>query len=60
MLYATRDIEELDMYPDHVNAMTVEGLNSKSAIAAELAFRDDEINKLEDALEYYKDHYTVE
>lgn len=45
-LYEEREIDELDTYIDHVSAMTTEGLHSKSAIAAELAFRDEEINKL--------------
>lgn len=49
-LYAERDIEFLDMtsgyYSRHIMAMTAEGLNSKSAIAAELAHRDWLINNL--------------
>ena len=48
-LYNERDIEMLDMengyYTRHVMAMTGEGLNSKSAIAAELAYRDYIIDK---------------
>lgn len=40
-LYAERDIDDLgDHYAKHVSAMTTERLHSKSAIAAELAFRD--------------------
>jgi hypothetical protein len=40
-LYASRDIEPMiDTYIRHVDAMTGEGLHSKGAIAAELAFRD--------------------
>lgn len=43
-LYAERDIEELDnfgnLYSKHVSAMTSESLHSKSAIAAELGYRD--------------------
>lgn len=40
-LYAERDIiEQGDHYSRHVSAMTGEGLHSKSAIAAELAHRD--------------------
>jgi hypothetical protein len=40
-LYANRDAMALgQFYLDHVNAMTLEGLHSKSAIAAELAWRD--------------------
>lgn len=43
-LYAERDIEALDnfgnLYSKHVSAMTSESLHSKSAIAAELGYRD--------------------
>lgn len=43
-LYGERDLEFLDMtnnyYSRNIVAMTAEGLNSKSAIAAELAYRD--------------------
>lgn len=49
--YADRDIasEELNqLYIDHVLAMTSEGLDSKSDIAAELAYRDARIKFLED------------
>lgn len=50
-LYAEREIDVLDeeggFYATHINAMTAEGLNSKSAIAAELAYRDSLIVKLE-------------
>ena len=49
-LYAERDIEELETYCDHVSAMTSESLHSKSAIAAELAFRDSHIEFLENGL----------
>ena len=49
--YAERAIDELDFaggyYTRHVNAMTAEGLNSKSAIAAELAVRDFVIDSLQ-------------
>lgn len=39
--YASRDLEELGKYYfRHLNAMTREGLDSKSSIAAELAVRD--------------------
>lgn len=48
--YSERDICALDdcggLYSMHVNAMTHEGLDSKSDIAAELAFRDSEIIRL--------------
>lgn len=45
--YARRDIEGLGKhYTKHVSAMTSEGLHSKSDIAAELAWRDAEIERL--------------
>lgn len=50
--YAEREIDELDFagdyYTNHVMAMTAEGLNSKSAIAGELAFRDFTIDQMAD------------
>lgn len=50
-LYGERDVEELDevhnLYCKHINAMTTEGLHSKSSIAAELAWRDWKIMQLE-------------
>src|SRR5690606_10050097 len=50
-LYADRDPSELEpWYSQHVNAMTAEGLHSKSDIAAELAHRDRQIRELRDAL----------
>ena len=43
-LYAERDIDVIDeiggFYSKHVSAMTSESLHSKSAIAAELGYRD--------------------
>lgn len=49
--YAERSIIELDeiggYYTRHVMAMTKEGLNEKSDIAAELAYRDMKIDMLE-------------
>lgn len=46
--YAQRDIEDLGgFYMDNLNAMTAEQLHSKSAICAELAFRDKRIAELE-------------
>lgn len=49
-LYAERDIEALDnfggLYSKHVSAMTSEPLHSKSAIAAELGYRDMIISEL--------------
>ncbi len=48
--YAERDVMALDRaggyYSRHVRAMTAEGLQSKSDIAAELAWRDAEIERL--------------
>ena len=47
-LYAERDIEAQDQYYlDHIMAMTGEDLHSKSAIAAELAHRDIQIEALQ-------------
>lgn len=46
--YAPRDIIELGpLYLRHVSAMTGEGLHSKADIAAELAWRDAEIARLQ-------------
>ena len=46
-LYTERDIiEQGDYYSRHTSAMTGEDLHSKSDIAAELAHRDIEIDKL--------------
>lgn len=39
------------LYMDHVMAMTAEGLHSKSDIAAELAWRDSEIARLQALLD---------
>lgn len=50
-LYAERDIENLNTYPDHVYSMIAEELRGKSDIAAELAYRDSEIIKLKDTME---------
>jgi hypothetical protein len=50
-LYHQRDAEELgDYYIRHVGAMTAEGLHAKSDIAAELAHRDREIDRLRASL----------
>lgn len=47
-LYAKRDAEALgEHYISHVSAMTTEALHSKSDIAAELAWRDAYIERLE-------------
>ena len=60
-LYAERDLEMLDMtnnyYSRHVEAMTEEGLNSKSSIAAELAYRDWIIDEQQKELQKYKDRF---
>lgn len=60
-LYAERDLEMLDMannyYSRHVMAMTEEGLNSKSSIAAELAYRDWIIDEQQKELQKYKDQF---
>ena len=49
-LYGERDIEALDesggFYSQHIRAMTSESLHSKSAIAAELGYRDMLITEL--------------
>ena len=45
--YADRDPATLEPhYSEHVNAMTAEKLHEKSAIAAELAYRDKRIAEL--------------
>jgi hypothetical protein len=45
--YAHRNLANLEPhYSEHVSAMTAEGLHDKAAIAAELAFRDAEIERL--------------
>lgn len=45
--YARRDLRALGRYyTDHIQAMTTEGLDSKSDIAAELAHRDRQIADL--------------
>jgi uncharacterized small protein (DUF1192 family) len=58
--YGHRDIVELDQrgnyFGRHVSAMTEEGLHSKSDIAAELAWRDAEIDRLKDELANAGDH----
>jgi hypothetical protein len=60
--YTKRDIIELDKlgghYSRHVSVMTVEHLHSKSDIAAELAWRDAELARLREALEFYADPDT--
>ena len=45
--YGNRDLVSLgDCYTKHVSAMTTEALHAKSDIAAELAWRDCEIDRL--------------
>ena len=49
--YEQRDVEELgQFYTDHVLAMTAEDLHEKPDIAAELAYRDAEIERLRSAM----------
>lgn len=57
-LYAERDIlEQGQVYCDHVNAMTAERLHAKSDIAAELAHRDIEIERLEWLVKFWREHH---
>ena len=63
--YAVRDhVEQKEHYVRHVSAMTGEGLHAKSAIAAELAHRDIEIERLRAAAQqaraalHYMDCYS--
>jgi hypothetical protein len=58
-LYAERDImAQGQVYCDHVNAMTAEGLHGKSEIAAELAHRDTVIHHLRYLLTICSDEIT--
>lgn len=58
-LYDERDIVALgEHYTMHVQAMTDYGLHEKSDIAAELAYRDREIEKLTDA--YYDTQHQLD
>lgn len=51
-LYANRDAEALgELYARHVAAMTAEKLHDKGDIAAELAWRDMEIDRLQNLLD---------
>ena len=53
--YAERDCEAQGAYyMNHIMAMTTEKLHSKSDIAAELAHRDIEIDRLKNVVEEYK------
>lgn len=57
-VYAERDPMALgDYYVRHVAAMTSEELHAKAAIAAELAWRDEQIDRLLDALRSFNAHY---
>jgi len=55
--YDERDIMQLDeagdFYTNHVMAMTSEKLHSKSDIAAELGWRDMEIDRLKCMLDFH-------
>jgi hypothetical protein len=51
-LYADRDPDQLEPhYYRHIMAMTAEDLHRKSAIAAELAYRDQRIERLSELLD---------
>ena len=53
--YAERNAEDLgQVFMDHLMAMTAEQLHRKSAIAAELAYRDQRIAQLEAELKKEK------
>ena len=56
--YATRNTIKLgDHYTKHLEAMTAENLANKGAIAAELAWRDLQIEQLQAALESSNQDY---
>lgn len=58
--YKERNFNDKDWqkhYFKHVNAMTAEALHSKSAIAAELAYRDSVIDRQREALEQIKRYH---
>ncbi|MGL5282754.1 MAG: hypothetical protein ACRC8W_13585 [Plesiomonas shigelloides] len=61
-LYTKRDLPELDLrggfYTRHVEAMTKEGLDSKSDIAAELAIRDLMISNLHFHMQQLRDQIS--
>jgi hypothetical protein len=56
--YSKRDLLSLEVngehYSKHVVAMTTEGLHSESSIAAELAYRDAEIDRLKKEIAGYE------
>jgi hypothetical protein len=59
-LYAERDvIAQMQHYVRHVEAMTAEGLHSKSDIAAELAHRDIEIERLSREVATYENGRVI-
>lgn len=59
-LYAERDvIDQMQHYVNHVEAMTAEGLHSKSDIAAELAHRDIQIEELQRDVARWKNAHQV-
>lgn len=61
--YKERDIEWLDEqgehYSKHISAMTGEALHDKSDIAAELAWRDYEIDRLKTEKEALKQYFVA-
>jgi hypothetical protein len=58
--YKRRDTEDLgQLYVDHVYAMTAQKLYEKNAIAAELAWRDAQINELTSELRRWMDKHDV-
>lgn len=60
-LYAERDHYQLSpQYERHLLAMTAEGLYSKSAIAAELAYRDIEIERLRPMAESWESYEAAQ
>jgi len=55
-LYAHRNPRDLEPYLSrHMEAMTAEGLHDKGDIACELAWRDAQIERLQEALTWYED-----
>ena len=58
-IYRKYDLEDrlfrTDIYSNHLDRMTREGLHSKSDIAMELAFRDAQIKELLEQVKRYQD-----
>ena len=52
--YSEDWLESSDTYGEHVSAMTGEKLHSKSDIAAELAWRDEQLAKANERVAIYK------